>query len=200
MSRPVTTLALALALTLPAGARAAPAPEAAARSRALVAAFVKVPATPGPARTRAFAELDGFLALDELVAAAVAPRAARFSKPELARFQESFREVLRLVAYTESGAFFRKAKLTWGEARADGEETAVSAKVVVPDEDLRTEIAFRWRPVRGALRVVDVTFEGDSLLRDYQNQIARIVDKSGPAGLQKAVDERRAELTREAKK
>lgn len=188
---------LIAALTLPVVTAAAPAGEAAARSRALVAAFTRVPEAPGPARTEAFAELDGYLALEELVAAAVAPRAARFTPKELARFKESFREVLRLVAYTESGAFFRKARLAWGAPRVDGTETVVPAKVEVTGEDLQTEIAFRWRAVGGALRVVDVDFEGDSLLRDYQNQFARIVDRSGPAGLQKAVDERRAELARE---
>jgi len=190
---------LLVAFGLPVAAGAAPAPEAQARSRAIVAAFIRVPDAPGPARTKAFAELDGYFALEELVSAAVAPRAARFSAAELARFKASFLEVLRLVAYAESGAFFRKARVTWGEARAEGEETAVPAKVVVPNEDLTTEVEFRWRRARGALRVVDVAFEGDSLLRDYQNQIARIVDKSGPAGLQKAVDERRAELGKERK-
>lgn len=192
--------ALCAALALPALAGAAPDPEAMARSRALVVAFTKVPEAPGPARARAFAELDGYLALEELVSAAVAPRAARFSPKELAHLKETFREVLRLVAYTESGAFFRKAKLTWGEPRAEGAESAVPAKVVVPGEDLKTELEFRWRRVGGALRVVDVSFEGDSLLKDYQAQIARIVDKSGPAGLQKAIDERHAELTKGARK
>lgn len=193
-------LALAAALALPPAAGAAPDAEAAGRSRALVEAFARVPEAPGPARARAFETLDGFLALEELVAAAVAPRAARFSDKELARFKASFREVLRLVAYTESGAFFRKAKLTWGEARADGAEALVAARVVVPAEDLQTDLEFRWRRVGGVLRVVDVAFEGDSLLKDYQAQIARIVDKSGPAGLQKVIDERHAELTRERKK
>lgn len=200
---PPAALALAALLALlapPLAARAAPDAEAAARSRALVEAFARVPEAPGPARAKAFAELDGFLALEELVAAAVAPRAAKFSEKELARFKASFREVLRLVAYTESGAFFRKARLTWGEARADGAESLVLAKVAVPAEDLKTDLEFRWRRVGGALRVVDVAFEGDSLLKDYQAQIARIVDKSGPAGLQKVIDERHAELTKERRK
>ena len=76
----------------------------------------------------------------------------------------------------------------------------VPAKVVVASEDLKTDLDFRWRRVGGALKVVDVSFEGDSLLKDYQNQFARIVDKSGPAGLQKAVDERRAAVAKETKK
>lgn len=190
---------LVAVMALPAMAAAAPEAEAPARSQALVAAFMRVPAKAGPAQTRAFAELDGYLALEELVTAAVAPRADRFSAKEMARFKESFREVLRLVAYTESGDFFRKSRLNWGKPGSDGADTIVPVKVVVTGEDLETEIAFHWRRVGGALRVVDVGFEGDSLLRDYQNQIARIVDKSGPAGLQKAIDERRAEIAREKK-
>lgn len=199
LSLPAAAAAAVLSLALAPAARAAADAEATARSRALVEAFLRVPEKPGPARNKAFAELDKFLALEELVTSAVAPRKEKFSAKELARFKESFREVLRLVAYTESGAFFRKAKLTWGEPRADGDETGVPAKVVVPDEDLKTDLEFRWRRVGGALRVVDVHFEGDSLLKDYQAQIARIVDKSGPAGLQKAIDERRAEISKAEK-
>jgi ABC-type transporter MlaC component len=39
-----------------------------------------------------------------------------------------------------------------------------------------------------------VAFDGDSLIKDYQNQFARIVDKEGASGLMKKVDEKRAEL------
>jgi ABC-type transporter MlaC component len=187
-------------LALPMVAAAAPPAEGLARSQALVAAFLRVPAKAGPARAAAFAELDGYLALDELVTAAVAPRAAKFSAKELAQLKQSFREVLRLVAYTESGDFFRRSKLTWGKPRTAEAEVIVPVKVTVTGEDLETEIAFRWRQVGGAMKVVDVDFEGDSLLRDYQNQISRIVDKSGVAGLQKAIDERRAEVAGEKKK
>lgn len=193
-------LLLSAILLLPAAGLAAPADEALTRTKALVAAFARVPPTEGPARAKAFADIDGFLALDDLTSQAVAPREAKFSPRELARFKKDFREVLRLVAYGESGAFFRKARITWGAPEAKGEELRVAAKVVVPDEDLTTALEFRWKRIGGVLRVVDVAFEGDSLLRDYQNQIARIVDKSGPAGLQKAIDDRRAELEKERRK
>ena len=51
-----------------------------------------------------------------------------------------------------------------------------------------------------SLRIVDVSFEGDSLVKDYQNQIARVVDKQGGAGLLKVLDEKHAQLTGGAKK
>ena len=47
---------------------------------------------------------------------------------------------------------------------------------------------------------MDVAFEGDSLVKDYQNQIARLVDKRGGAGLLQVLDEKYAQLTAGAAK
>ena len=38
---------------------------------------------------------------------------------------------------------------------------------------------------------MDVAFDGDSLIKDYQNQFARIIDKEGVAGLMKKMDEKK---------
>jgi ABC-type transporter MlaC component len=190
-----TAAALLVGLALPLAQGVAPAPAAALdRSKGVVAAFLRVPAKAGPARDQAFKDLDGFLDLDGIVAGAIAPRRDKLGAPELARYEKRFRELLRVVAYTDSGDFFRTAKLTWGSPTVKGEEALVPVKVVVQKEDLQTELEFRWRTVAGAIRIVDVAFEGDSLLKDYQNQIARIVDKSGGAGLLKALDDKWAEV------
>ena len=189
-------VALVVSLTLPLAQGAAPAPSAALdRSKGVVAAFLKVPAKAGPARDQAFKDLDGFLDLEGMVASAIDPRKDKLSAAERGRFQKRFRDLLRVVAYTDSGDFFRSAKLTWGSPRVDGEDALVPCKVVVPAEDLQTELEFRWRQVGGAVRIVDVAFEGDSLTKDYQNQIARIVDKNGGAGLLKVLDEKWAEVS-----
>jgi len=192
-------LALAVHLVLPLAASATPPAEGLERSKAVVLAFLKVPPKPGPARDQAFAALDGFLDLDGMVAAAIAPRKDKLTPAELKRFQSRFRELLRAVAYTDSGDFFRSAKLGWGTPRADGDDAVVPTKVSVPKEDLETELEWRWRKVGGVAKLVDVAFEGDSLVKDYQNQIARVVDKSGGAGLLKVLDEKWAELSAPAK-
>jgi ABC-type transporter MlaC component len=188
-------LSLAVSLALPLAQGATTPAEGLERSKAVVQAFLKVPAKPGPARDQAFAALDGFLDLDGMVAAAIAPRKDKLTPAELKRFQSRFRELLRLVAYTDSGEFFRTAKLTWGAGKPDGEDALVPTQVSVPKEDLETDLEWRWRKVGGAVKLVDVNFEGDSLVKDYQNQIARIVDKNGAAGLLKVIDEKWAELT-----
>ena len=52
----------------------------------------------------------------------------------------------------------------------------------VVKDDLRTKIELYWGKKGGALKLVDVAFDGDSLIKDYQNQFARIVDKEGVSG------------------
>jgi ABC-type transporter MlaC component len=200
MTIALATMFAALSSSLSLGAAPPQPSEALDRSKAVVQAFVGVPAKAGPARTQAFAKLDGFLDLDGMVAAAIAPRKEKLSAAEHARFEKRFRELLRMVAYEDSGAFFRRAKLTWGTPTVKGEVASVPCKVEVPAEDLETALDFKWQRIGGALRIVDVAFEGDSLVKDYQNQIARLVDKQGGAGLVKVLDDKYAQLTAGAAK
>lgn len=199
-------LALAL-LALPLAAGAAPAAPAVARTEALIAAFQgvkpddgKLSAADRAANEKAFATLDGFLDFDSLTTEPIRPHGARFTPAQKKEFAAKFRELIRLVAYPDSGEFFREAKRKLGAAReADGVQL-VDVNLSLPAEDLEIDVTFHWKPVGGALRLVDVSFDGDSLVRDYQNQFGRIVEKDGAAGLLKKADEKLAELRRPAKK
>jgi ABC-type transporter MlaC component len=199
------SIALVLALlALPLAARAAPAP--AARTEALIAAFQKVKPDDGrlaaadrAANERAFAELDGFLDFDTLTAEPIRPHLAKFTPAQKQEFTGKFRQLIRLVAYPDSGSFFRKARRTVGAPRAVGADQVVDVVLRLPEEDLETKVSFHWRPVAGTLRLVDVDFDGDSLVRDYQNQFGRIVEKDGAAGLLRKADDKLAELTRSKK-
>ena len=53
--------------------------------------------------------------------------------------------------------------------------------------------------IAAGLKLADLSFDGDSLVRDYQNQFSRIVTKDGAEGLLKKLDQRRATLEAEAK-
>jgi ABC-type transporter MlaC component len=201
-------IAAALGAAAPPG-KAAGAGPARTRTEALIESFKKVPpasATPTgtqrAARGPQYEALDGFLDLDHMVDAAIAPSASRLDAAQLARFKRRFRELIRLVAYPNSGDFFRKAELSLQpEREAEAGVTAVAVKVRLAEEDLDTEVEFHWRAgAGGELRVVDVVFEGDSMVRDYQNQIARVIAKSGPGGLLEVLDERYAELVGTAKR
>ena len=126
----------------------------------------------------------------------IEPRADKFSPKQKAEFTAKFRELIRGIAYPDSGGFFRDAKMKVGAPVEKGDATVVPVDANVPKDDLRTKLEFHWAKKDGALKIVDVAFDGDSLIKDYQNQFARIIDKEGVAGLLKKVDEKKAELDR----
>lgn len=181
--------AFVLVLFVPAAAASEPHP-AQARSEQLIAAFKKVKPGGTAAQNQApFSELDALIDFETITTRTLQPRAQKLSPAQRAEFHRKFSELIRLVAYPDSGTFFRKAKLTWKPVKTDGEQTLVTLDVSVPEDDLETVITLHWGR---AMKIVDVSFDGDSLVRDYQNQIARILDKEGASGLMKRLDHRRA--------
>ena len=200
----LTFLAVAIAAALaPLGGRAlAAGSPAAERTESFIAAFKKVKsgdklsAADKKANEAAFSALDKFMDWDTLTSKPIEPRAAKFSAAQKKEFATKFRDVVRRLAYPDSGNFFRDAKLKFGEASDKGEATVVPIDAHLAKEDLRTKIELYWGKKGGSLQLVDVAFDGDSLIKDYQNQFARIVDKEGVSGLMKKVDEKRAELDR----
>ena len=130
----------------------------------------------------------------------IAPRADKLKPEEMATFKTKFRELIRLIAYPNSGNFFRKSTWQLKPEKQQGELLLVAMEVKMPEEDLETVVEFQFAKVGGTLKIEDVLFEGDSLIKDYQNQIAKVVDKSGVAGLLKTLDDRLAELSKGPKK
>ncbi len=169
-----------------------------ARTRALIALFEKVQAPPeGAAPTEAmrranadtYAALDGFFDRQALTTAPIAPHREKFSDAQAERFAAVFWALLRLVAYPDSGAFLREAETELGEAG----DAATRLKARLPKDDLETEVVFRWKPGPDGLRVVDVDFDGASLMKDYQNQFGRLIAKHGVDGLIAKLEARRAD-------
>lgn len=185
-------------------ARAAAAPGA-ERTQELIAALMKVktegvkPAkqvkgAPQDANARAFAELDEFFDFGTITSKPIEPLGNKITPAEAAQFKAKFQDLIRQVAYANASSFLSKAKYSLQPEVKKGDALAVPVKLRAEDEDLDVNLEFRWEERKGSLRVVDVLFDGDSLLKDYQNQIGKIVAKSGVPGLFKALDDRRAEL------
>ena len=145
---------------------------------------------------KAFAALDEYFDFDTLTAEPIRPHRERLTAAQRQEFTGKFRELIRLVAYPDTGAFLRKATRKLGAAREANGVQVVDVDLALPEEDLETRVSFHWKEVRGALRLVDVSFDGDSLVRDYANQFGRILEKEGAGGLLKKADERLAELRR----
>jgi phospholipid transport system substrate-binding protein len=201
MKRVTSLLSAAFAVSLLSGTASAAAP-AVERTEAFIATFKKVKSSEKPtaaekkANEAVFAELDKFMDFDTLTEKPIEPRAAKFSAKQKTEFTTKFRDLVRRIAYPDSGAFFREAKMKVGEPAEKDGATVVPIDAHLPKDDLRTKLELYWakKGAGGTLRLVDVAFDGDSLIKDYQNQFARLIDKEGVAGTLKKLDEKKAEL------
>lgn len=192
---------LLLSALLAPGLAAAKGHPAVERTEAFIAGLLKVKPDDGKlsaadkeANQKVFGQLDGFFDYDQLTGQPISPRADKFSPAEKAEFQKKFRELIRLIAYPDSGAFFKKAKYTVGAPKEQGELITVPIDAKVVKDDLETKVDLHWKKTGDGLKLVDVSFDGDSLVKDYTNQFVRIIDKDGAKGLISKVDKRRAEL------
>jgi ABC-type transporter MlaC component len=186
-----------IALVSPPPARAA-AQIARDRTEALISAFkqVKPPsalrAEYKAANASAFRQLDGFLDFETLTSAPVAPRATKFSPEQMAAFRTKFKRVIRLSAYPSSGDFFREATIVVLPQHAEGGLWSVPVRASFPEKHVETVVEFRWIRRAGALKLVDLLFDGESMVAQYQRRLSRLIDKQGVAGMMTALD-RRAE-------
>jgi ABC-type transporter MlaC component len=176
------------------GLLATPPTDAALRDRTntLIQAFLAV--KPAPAdNAGAFAALDGYLNRQAMLDGALGPHAKAFKPEQRARYDKEFWQLLRRVAYPDSAKFFRTAKYSITAVKP-GTPSVVSINGLVEKDDLETDIAFTWADSGGQLQIVDVAFDGASLLTDYQNQFGRIIAKKGVDGLLDTITQRLAKL------
>ncbi len=184
--RLLSTAVVALALSLPVAAAAKTPLE---RTNELIEALKAVKTakegeslSPADkeANKAAFKKLDGFFDFQVLTSEPLVPHKAKLTADQQTKVKSMFGELIRLVAYPKSGSFLREAQVKLG-AGAKPDEVAMDA--AIPKDDLKTTVVFRWKDQGGAWRVIDVSFDGSSLIKDYQNQFGRIIDKDGAQGL-----------------
>jgi ABC-type transporter MlaC component len=170
-----------------------------ARTKALVEAFKAVKSAPEGKplsaadkkhNEKAFAALDGFFDQAHLKATPIAPHADKLDDAQKKKFGELFWQVMRLVAYPDSGDFLREAKYTLAK---DG-KTNVRMEARLEKEDLDVDALFYWKAGKdGTLRIIDVAFDNAPLMKDYQNQFGRILAKNGAQGLLDMLEKKLAE-------
>ncbi len=191
----LTIMFLALMQSSPASAEDA----ALARTQGLIDAFKAVKQAPEGGKlsprelaenVKAFEKLDGFFAFQVFTGETARPHRSKFSDQQYPEYQKTFREVIRIVAYPDSGDFFREARYKLLPAVKKGDRFDVKMEAVLEKEDYETDVTFHWRQVDGTLQIVDVSFEGASLVKDYSNQFGRIIKKEGVGGLLKRMNDR----------
>jgi ABC-type transporter MlaC component len=175
------------------------------RTQALIDAFKQVrkaeegktlTAQDKQANLATFTLLDTFFDYDRITSDAIAPHKASLSAEQVQRYKKVFRELIRLVAYPDSGSFLKRAQITVNPPENNGATSTVAINAKVPAEDIETKVTFFWTKTGGLWRVTDVSFDGASLIKDYQNQFGRILNKDKAAGFMSLLEKR---LTKEQK-
>ena len=189
----VSLLVAAPAVTL------AAAPSAQEHTDGLLNTFKKLKADKGnltaadkATNEKNLSELDRQFDFHEICSKIISSRADKFSATEKATFEKKFHELVRAGAFIDSGDFFRKAKIEFKPTKTIGETQGVPVHVTIAADDVDETVEIRWRQTDGVWHVEDVLLDGDSLVKDYQNQVARIVDKRGVAGVIKTLDDKLA--------
>ncbi len=170
------------------------------RTQSVLVAFMKVNAERGKfvekgkaANEQVYAELDDHFDFGALTSKALEPLGARLNPDEQVKVKARIRELIRLTAYPTLGDFFSRAQRSLLPETRRGEIVAVPVRLRVNRDDLEVTLEFHWAEGQGNLRIVDVLFDGDSLVKNYQTQIGRLLAKSGVPGLMRALDGRPAE-------
>ncbi len=203
MLRHLSQLTAVLVTLLAFGAAAQAQKSPSERTKALVAAFKKVKEPPEngslsaadkTANDAVFKELDGFFDYATLTSEPLVAHKDKFKGDQYQKTLTMFEELIRRVAYPNAGAFLREAEFTIkdGKAALTSEMHATLKK-----EDFETNVIFHWKDVGGTLKLVDVSFDGASLVKDYRAQFGKIIEKDGSDGLVKKLSTR---LDKERKK
>ena len=141
------------------------------------------------ANQKVFSELDSYFHYETFTKGCLGPHASKFSAEQRSKFDNMFKELIQRIAYPDSGAFLATSQNKLNPAKKKGGKATVLLNVEVPEDDLELETTFHWQNL-GGWKLVDVAFDGASLVKDYQNQFGRIIAKDGVDGLLKKVEKR----------
>ena len=171
------------------------------RSKQLIELTYQVKTTTGAALSDAdraandklYKQLDTFIDFQQLTHGPVAPHTKNLSKKQIKTIKTLFQDAIRTIAYPKTGGFLQKAELTWGSETVTGKKAAVDLTLWVESEDLETDITFHWSQSPMGWKITDMSFDGASLVKDYQNQFGKVIAQDGAAALVKKLKTRLTE-------
>jgi len=142
----------------------------------------KLSAADEAANAKTFTALDGFFDFPAFTSDCLGPSASKLSAAQTKEFRERLVSILRKRGYANGGSVFNEGVIKEGKPADRAGATAVPLKISFPKQDVSLDVEFVWN--KGG-KVVDLVLDGDSLTKDYRNQIAKIIAKGGAADLLK---------------
>ena len=165
------------------------------QTKAMIAAMQKIDANADKKnRHQAFSEVDKFIDFEQLSSNTIQPHLSKFNAAQVSDFKQHFKQLIRLIAYPDSGTFFSVNSYTYDVAEINGDKAEIHMEVLVKEEDLDMDIGFNWHKKGTDWLLTDMSIDEDSLVKDYQNQFGRLIDKENVAGLLKKIKQKLAEL------
>lgn len=121
---------------------------------------------------------------------AIKTHAAQLSSQQTAKYQQIFQALLKKTVHRQAGSALADTKYTVGEAKIDGGKATVAVDATMPKDDTQTSVVFTWRKKGEDWKIVDLSIDGGSLVRDYSNQFGRIIKRDGVEALLSRLDKR----------
>jgi len=188
----LATLLLLLSLTSPIFAGQSPLET----TKAFVASMKSVK-TDG---VSSYPKIDAFINFDHLTTETIRPHLKSFNETQVNTFKPLLQQLIRLVAYPQSGDFYSDSKYTYRKPTVDGDKAYVVMDVIFEKEDLEIELGYFWQKKDDNWLLTDLSFDEDSLVKDYQNQFGRIISKESVDSLNQKLQNKLTEIEKENKK
>jgi ABC-type transporter MlaC component len=141
-----------------------------------------------------YKKIDNYINYDIITTNTIAPHKGKFNKKQESKLKNDLTQLIRTVAYPQSGTFYKESKYTIVEPKKTGNKTLIIQNTYLPKEDMDMEIGYQWENIKGKWMITDITFDEDSMVKDYQNQFGRIISKNGVDGLLSKVEEKLKEM------
>ncbi len=109
--------------------------------------------------------------------------------------QQQFEKLVRLIAFRDAKSTFATMKYTMQTKLLanDRKKIITSIEAYVESEDLDIVVGAVWAPSGNQRKITDILIDGDSMVLDYNNQFARIIQNEGAEELATKISQRYAE-------
>ena len=138
---------------------------------------------------KAFKKLDTLIDLNAFASSIMKPHTKHFTRKQLKQLTSDFAQTVRLIGFPRAGTFRDKATIEIADTLKAKDRTSVTVFAEIPSEELEVELVFHWSN-QTPTRVFDISIDGSSLIKDYQNQFGRIIKKSGAQALLTKINNR----------
>lgn len=149
---------------------------------------------------KSYPKIDTFINFDHLTTETIKPHLKSFNEKQINTFKPLLQQLIRLVAYPQSGDFYTDSKYTYRKPKIDGDKAYVVMDVIFEKEDLEIELGYFWQKMNKNWLLTDLSFDEDSLVKDYQNQFGRIIAKESVDSLNQKLQNKLTEIEKDNKK